>query len=296
MQTSNKKALKSTTKLQLHRLHKIHSVFNLQYNNTCTCTHYRYNIHLQEPLQTEKKSKKKKKKHVSSPIIVPPTPPHPSSPHVPLPFPLVPLHSPEMTAPTKTTDPPATTSSLPWAAPLTIGQKIDCVVVQVNNPDNFYIQSLTYATEIQPLLDRVLAQQPSRPSWSPSQWCLATFNGKRWYRARVVKQVDENAYEVVYLDFGNNVVLPGTELAIMPPTLERYPAQAVKASLAGVVPLDHSSTWGIESSCFFSNLVLEHPVTATVQVRTCTCMCTCIHVYVHVHINNCVPGGIYDMA
>jgi hypothetical protein len=69
-------------------------------------------------------------------------------------------------------------------------------------------------------------------------YCLATFNGEKWYRAEVVEEVSSASssikYEVVYIDFENRAILDVGDLAIMPPALEQYPAQAVKACLAGV--------------------------------------------------------------
>jgi hypothetical protein len=100
-------------------------------------------------------------------------------------------------------------------------------------------------------------------------YCLATFNGEKWYRAEVVEEVSSASssikYEVVYIDFENRAILDVGDLAIMPPALEQYPAQAVKACLAGVLPSDACGTWHHMTSIFFSSLVLDKHVTVTVQ-------------------------------
>ena len=74
-------------------------------------------------------------------------------------------------------------------------------------------------------------------------------------------------FKVLYVDYGNEMVLGLDELAIMPPTMRKVPALAMKACLAGVRPLgDH--TWRHDTALFFSSLVLEKEVTVTVQVGT----------------------------
>ena len=216
-------------------------------------------------MQPQLKGKKKKKKHVSPPVVIPPTP---TSPLVP-PLPPILLQGPIKTTPTS----PGVSRSLPWPSFPVVGQKLECVVVQVNSPGDFFIQPASYTTEILPLLTKVPLHQPSRQSWSVGERCLATFNGEKWYRAEVVGIVDSTAgsvkFEVEYKDFGNRAVLSSSELAIMPPALDHYPAQAVKASLAGVQPL--GKTWDHVTSMYFSNMVLEKHVTVTVQVH-------CMHI------------------
>ena len=94
------------------------------------------------------------------------------------------------------------------------------------------------------------------------------FSGEKWHRAEVLTEAPEGeGYEVLYVDFGNVAVLPASELAIMPPVLEKFPALVLKAALAGVRPLDQQS-WSYDTSVSFSKLVLDKEVTITVQVNT----------------------------
>ena len=223
-----------------------------------------------------KKSKKKGKKKTKAPSVMPPTvtPPTPTAPsaHLAPLVPLSPLAVPirGLPFPTETTPTgsPAKAPAVLWPTTLPlVGEKLECIVVQVDSPGLFFLQPMTYISEVNSLLARVPPRQPSRQSWAVSECCLATFNGEKWYRGQILEETGEQRYKVLYLDYGNTAVLPASELAIMPPALEKYAPQAVKATLAGVKPLNDHHTWSHETSLYFSTLVLEKHVTVTVQVR-----------------------------
>ena len=65
-------------------------------------------------------------------------------------------------------------------------------------------------------------------------------------------------------------MVPAGELAAMPTNLGRFPPQALKAELAGVLPVNSGGVWGMDASVFFSNLILDK--TVTVQVYTDICI------------------------
>ena len=100
---------------------------------------------------------------------------------------------------------------------------------------------------------------------------LAPFQGERWYRGKVDRRLEsQNAFEISYVDYGNRGVVPAGELAAMPTNLGRFPPQALKAELAGVLPVNSGGVWGMDASVFFSNLILDK--TVTVQVYTDICI------------------------
>lgn len=204
---------------------------------------------------TGKKKTKKKKTNIS---IVPPTPTTSIFPLTPLSPPPAPLnHSLTKYAVHQVTS---------IAGPTTPLSGQEFTVVQVTTPGQFFIQSLTYPTTVVSLLARIPPHQPPRQSWTIDDYCLAAFNGEKWYRGKILKLVDGN-FEVSYIDFGNSAILPASELAIIPPSLVEFPAQAMEVALAGVRPIDSGGVWNLDCSLYFSNLVLEKRVTVTVQVR-----------------------------
>lgn len=206
---------------------------------------------------TGKKKNKKKKKETNISII-PPTPTTSIFPLTPLSPPLVPRnHSLTKSAVHQVTS---------IAGPTLPLSGREYTVVQVTTPGQFFIQSLTYPTTVVSLLARIPPHQPPQQSWVVGDYCLATFSGEKWYRGKILKPVD-GSFEVLYIDFGNSAVLPASELAIIPPALMEFPAQAMEVTLAGVRPTEDGGVWNLDCSLYFSNLVLDKQVTVTVQVR-----------------------------
>ena len=235
-----------------------------------------------------RKKKTKKTRRIATPTVIPPTPvakigPPPGipspSPHPPS-TPVHPLLKSTPNNSARQSNPPPDSSSLahqshlPSDAP-TVGHTLEVTVVQVNTPGEFYVQFPSYLTTVHPLLAELPQELPTKSGWTAGEWCLTSFQGSRWYRGEVMGAVGEERYEVRYLDFGNHGVVPAGELAVLPWQLEECGPQAVRAGLAGVVPVD-GAAWGIEASVYFSGLVLEKVVSATVEVCVCVCVCVCV--------------------
>ena len=152
-----------------------------------------------------------------------------------------------------------------------VGQTLEMTVVQVNSPGEFYVQFPSYLTDVQPLLAQYQQFLNPRSEYSVGEMVLAPFQGERWYRGKVDRRL-ENGFQISYVDYGNQGVVPAGELAAMPTNLGRFPPQALKAELAGVLPVNGGGGWGMDASVFFSNLILDK--TVTVQVYT-NILCTC---------------------
>ena len=156
-------------------------------------------------------------------------------------------------------------SVTPWDIALVVGSQIDCIIVQVNSIGEFYVQSLTYITQIQPNLALISPNQPSQSVWKEGERCLARFpNDRKWYRGEILEKLTPDTYKVAYIDFGNHTDMHIKDLCVLPASVSEYQPCAVKASLAGV---DKTHTWNYNLSMYFSNLVLDKHVVATVQVR-----------------------------
>lgn len=227
----------------------------------------RYGSPEKPPTTSTKKTKRKNKsyKPLSNPTVIPPTPtdafPPTTITSISPPIPLRGLKSPVKSINTSSTKP--LSSVTPWAIPLVIGSQVDCIVVQVNSPGEFYIQSPTYITQIQPKLAQIPSNQPSRHLWKTGEQCLARFPDRKWYRGEILEKINDNTYRVTYIDFGNCADMQTTDLSILPPSVDEYQPCAVKAALAGV----SKTTWDLGVSMYFSSLVLDKHVVATVQVK-----------------------------
>ncbi|XP_019337531.1 RING finger protein 17 isoform X2 [Alligator mississippiensis] len=68
--------------------------------------------------------------------------------------------------------------------------------------------------------------------------CLAEYSDGLWYRAKLlsIKDFDPVTILIQFIDYGSTKMLPTSRLRQIPPVLMQYPAQAVKALLAGFKP------------------------------------------------------------
>ncbi|XP_019385757.1 PREDICTED: RING finger protein 17 isoform X1 [Crocodylus porosus] len=68
--------------------------------------------------------------------------------------------------------------------------------------------------------------------------CLAEYSDGLWYRAKLlsIKDFDPVTILIQFIDYGSTKKLPTSRLRQIPPVLMQYPAQAVKALLAGFKP------------------------------------------------------------
>ena len=148
-----------------------------------------------------------------------------------------------------------------------VGQTLEMAVVQVNSPGEFYVQFPSYLTDVQPLLAQFQPFLNPKSEYSVGEMVLAPFQGERWFRGKVDRRL-ENGFEIFYIDYGNRGVVPAGELAAMPTNLGKFPPQALKAELAGVLPVNSGGVWGMDASVYFSNLILDKRVNTTIQVYT----------------------------
>jgi hypothetical protein len=159
-----------------------------------------------------------------------------------------------------------------------VGQTLEMAVVQVNSPGEFYVQFHSYLTDVQPLLAQFQPFLNPKSEYSVGEMVLAPFQGERWFRGKVDRRL-ENGFEIFYMDYGNRGVVPAGELAAMPTNLGKFPPQALKAELAGVLPVNSGGVWGMDASVYFSNLILDKRVNTTIQSVSTESM------KIHVHVD-----------
>ncbi|NXI56269.1 RNF17 protein, partial [Chloroceryle aenea] len=68
--------------------------------------------------------------------------------------------------------------------------------------------------------------------------CLAQYQDDLWYRAKLLSIAKYNPVQIVvqFVDYGSYSVVPTNRLRLMPSYLMKYPAQAIRALLAGFKP------------------------------------------------------------
>jgi len=95
--------------------------------------------------------------------------------------------------------------------------------------------------------------------------CCAQFTEDgMWYRARVVKFVDEDKVEVNYVDFGNSEVVPLSAIRQEMPFME-VPQQCLQLVLRGVEPKTSDGHWPAETIRALSQAIVGQDCVATIK-------------------------------
>ncbi|XP_017040883.1 maternal protein tudor [Drosophila ficusphila] len=86
----------------------------------------------------------------------------------------------------------------------------NCIVVQYDDPKSFYVQMESDVAALEKMTDKLLDAEQDLPVFSDIKegaLCVAQFpEDEVFYRARIVKVLDEGKCEVHFIDFGNNAV------------------------------------------------------------------------------------------
>ncbi|XP_026841742.1 maternal protein tudor [Drosophila persimilis] len=86
----------------------------------------------------------------------------------------------------------------------------NCVVVQYDDPTSFYVQMEVDVPALEQMTDKLLDTEQELPAFTDLKVgavCVAQFpEDEVFYRAQIVKVLDEGKCEVHFIDFGNNAV------------------------------------------------------------------------------------------
>lgn len=126
---------------------------------------------------------------------------------------------------------------------LKLGEDIECIISSITSAGHINIhQSTSEETldEIMSSITNFITNNPlqeevtlSSPSLKHGSVMLGQFTlDDNWYRVMILDLV-ENQVNVLYIDFGNQEILPLTRLHSISPTLLKYPRQVIKCCLEG---------------------------------------------------------------
>ncbi|XP_017033401.1 protein tudor [Drosophila kikkawai] len=86
----------------------------------------------------------------------------------------------------------------------------NCFVVQYDSPTSFYVQMESEVPELEKMTDKLLDAEQDWPVFSDLKegaLCVAQFpQDEVFYRAKILKVLEDNKCEVHFIDFGNNAV------------------------------------------------------------------------------------------
>ncbi|XP_067050162.1 tudor domain-containing protein 1-like isoform X2 [Acropora muricata] len=105
-------------------------------------------------------------------------------------------------------------------------------------------------------------------SITPGFPCCAQFSEDgMWYRAKVIKIVDQEKVEVNYVDFGNSEVLPLTAVRQEIPFID-VPCQCLQFVLRDVEPTTSDGHWPADTIGVLSQLIVGHDCIAAIKGGT----------------------------
>jgi staphylococcal nuclease domain-containing protein 1 len=102
------------------------------------------------------------------------------------------------------------------------------------------------------------------PQRGSTQICAGQFNDGNWYRVRVEGMVSGDEYRVFFIDYGNHDVLDSSALRVLPTELQKIPAVAHRASLAGIQS-PRSEDYSESAAFAFNDLVWGAELLAKVE-------------------------------
>ena len=164
---------------------------------------------------------------------------------------------------------PSSTQNLTiFPYPITKGSQYDILVTFAESPHEFYCQVMdpeekldVLMTEIDEYCQDPSSKSPAHFSWKSGDFALAQFSeDKLWYRSRITKMLKSGtAFEVHYIDYGNNEVVSSNQLRPLKPEFCQLPCQALKCRLNG----SEVYTCSKEKQDMFSNLILNNEFSIT---------------------------------
>ena len=155
---------------------------------------------------------------------------------------------------------------LPAKQPPALNSPLDCNVVFVRSPGEFYCQLNSESKAMVALMDSMYEfyaeEEKGSTITKPSvgSLCVALFSDLSWYRGKFT-QITTNRVSIFYIDYGNTEDVPLSDVKSLDPQFCVLPAQALRCSLDGIAPL--AGTWSPECVTKFQEAVLEQDVQVT---------------------------------
>ncbi|XP_076054967.1 uncharacterized protein LOC143033426 [Oratosquilla oratoria] len=159
---------------------------------------------------------------------------------------------------------------------LETGDMIDVVVAEVFSPRKFWIILRGEETSkgLDELMDRMFEFYSSPvgnrfkvpPAVTLGAPVVSLYeDDQNYYRALIVSIEDLKTVKLFYVDFGTVCQADVACLWLLHEKFFSLPAQAVKASLFGIEPVDGSKKWPKETSVAFLNLVQNRPFVCSIN-------------------------------
>jgi hypothetical protein len=107
--------------------------------------------------------------------------------------------------------------------PIPLGVKTDLFCLDFSNIKQGYISACVYDPKAISNIDNIGPEisaycARSKDAYQPiaGELCLAIFEDDEWYRAEVIKAIDSNKFEIMFIDYGNITTVSTSNIRKMP--------------------------------------------------------------------------------
>jgi staphylococcal nuclease domain-containing protein 1 len=145
---------------------------------------------------------------------------------------------------------------------------VDVIVTEIVDGTTIWVQIVGPDAEQLEELMKQLAADDTPGEYAPKEKEIvkAQFTADdTWYRAKVLKVLDNNEYQVQYVDYGNSEVIPASRIRKLPAELNKLPHQATEAVLAFLKTNSIEDEFGREAVEFLRELVWGKTMMANVE-------------------------------
>lgn len=145
---------------------------------------------------------------------------------------------------------------------------VDVIVTEIVDGTTVWVQIVGPEAEQLEELMKKLAVDDGSAEYLPKEKELvkAQFTADdTWYRAKVLKVLDNNEFKVQYVDYGNSEVIPASRIRKLPTDLSTLPHQATEAVLAFLKTPPIEDEFGREAVEFLRELVWGKTMMANIE-------------------------------
>nr|XP_042895612.1 tudor domain-containing protein 7 [Parasteatoda tepidariorum] len=157
-----------------------------------------------------------------------------------------------------------------------IGQIFDIFVTMSANPDIFYIQPLITnkeTTELGSQMDQFYSSEDNLIEMELSllkvnEYYAVRHSDGHWYRSQLQSIISDDPVQILvnYVDYGDLLTVNMSQLQSLYSNFRHLPCQAIKASLAGIKPVERD--WRPLHCVEFKNMVEEKVFSSIVRRKT----------------------------
>ncbi|XP_064604917.1 uncharacterized protein LOC135470098 [Liolophura sinensis] len=148
------------------------------------------------------------------------------------------------------------------------GSELQVYVCNITDPGNFGLQPVCRSADLESLMADIAEHVCTDVTLTSSDeltigfLCLAQFSDDdAWYRAKIT-DIEDDQYQVLYVDFGNSEWRPESKIRALPETMLSLPVQYIPCCLADI--WSDGDNWLADTTAFFRDMCEDKTLKARI--------------------------------